>query len=297
MKKILYRHRGNELLSEEKVPSELAIRLLYSSFFTRPLLKLVVTRFLSSYYGRLMSSRKSCQKIARFIEDYAIDINESLKGLDEFTSFNDFFTRKLKQTARPINCSASNIVSPADGKILVYQNVNDSPYFCIKGDQYTFRSLLNDDTLAERYMNCSLAIIRLAPTDYHRFHFPLAGKVSATREVTGKYYSVSPIALRSIPSIFTLNKRTICEIMCTDTGSYLYLEIGATMVGSIVQTYTADSLINKGDEKGYFEFGGSTVIVAFPQGSVRFDSDLLENTLAGYETKVQMGERIAEIEL
>ena len=134
-------------------------------------------------------------------------------------------------------------------------------------------------------------IIRLAPVDYHRFHFPVSGNVSPNKKIEGDYYSVNPFALRKKAEIFWLNKREYTILSNPLFGDVIMAEVGATMVGSIVQTFKGSS-VNKGEEKGYFKFGGSTVVLLFEKSKIHIDEDLLINTAKGYETTVKMGERI-----
>ena len=137
-----------------------------------------------------------------------------------------------------------------------------------------------------------MAIARLCPSDYHRFHFPCDGIPAKPRLINGLLYSVNPIALKKNVSILSENKRMITEIETDHFGTVLYIEIGATSVGSIRQTYTPDLKVKKGDEKGYFEFGGSCIALLFEKGRVTFDADLTANTQKGIETKANFGETL-----
>jgi phosphatidylserine decarboxylase len=208
----------------------------------------------------------------------------------EFNSFNDFFTRKLKNTARPVDTNSTVAVSPADGKILAYANISNSD-FIIKGYRFDLFSFLNNARLAQKYRDGTLVIIRLAPFDYHRFHFPISGRVSPVTRIDGDYYSVSPLALRKMTEIFCLNKREFTILSNPMFGDVVMTEVGATLAGSIIQTYTGN-LAKKGEEKGYFKFGGSTVVLLFEKNKIRIDEDILSNTLKGYETGIREGERI-----
>ena len=249
---------------------------------------LVKRKFVSAVYGEMMDSHRSAKKIEPFIKDYHIDMNEAVK--QEFETFNDFFIRKLKKSARPIDTGVFVVVSPADGKCLAYADIENSD-FIIKGHRFNVISFLEDTILARKYDDGSMIVIRLAPYDYHRFHFPVSGKVSPMVKIKGDYYSVNPIALRKMADIFWLNKREYVTISSPDFGDVVMAEVGATMVGSIVQTYKGDT-VEKGQEKGYFKFGGSTVVLFFENDRIIIDNDLLENTRKDLETAVKMGERI-----
>ena len=288
-----FKKRNSDELYKEKTIGYSQIKFIYSSFVSKPILMfLSANSFISVVYGMFMKSKLSQRLIKQFIIDNDIYISECSKDVSEFKSLNDFFIRELKQDARYIDNNDSSIISPADGKILIYENINHDVLFNIKGNKYDIVKLLNDNNIANMYENCSIVIVRLAPNDYHRFHFSTNGIASNTRLIKGAYYSVSPIALKFRPSVFWENKRTITEIKNDVIGNYLYLEIGATLVGSIKQTYKPNSRVYKGAEKGYFEFGGSTVVLLFQEGKVKFDADIVNNSREGYETKIKMGQRI-----
>jgi len=286
---IQYYDRGSGVLKTEKVAAEKWLVWLYNNPVGQATLwTLVKRKLVSSIYGKMMNSTLSIKKIQPFVKEFDIDLSSAKK--QKFNSFNDFFTRKLKKNARPIDTNSTIIVSPADGKILAYEDISNSD-FIIKGYQFDILSFLNNDGLAKKYIDGSLVIIRLAPFDYHRFHFPISGKVSSTARIDGDYYSVNPLALRKIIKIFCLNKREYTIISNPLFGNVVMAEVGATMVGSIVQTYTGN-FVKKGEEKGYFKFGGSSVVLLFEKDKIRIDNDLLINTLNGYETAIKEGERI-----
>jgi phosphatidylserine decarboxylase len=264
--------------------------LYYNPVGEASLWALVKRKLVSSIYGNMMDRSSSAKKIHPFIEDYDIDM--SLAQEQEFNNFNDFFTRKLKDNARPINTSTNIVVSPADGKILAYTDISNSD-FIIKGFRFNVSSFLDNPDLAQKYHDGALLIIRLAPIDYHRFHFPISGNLSSNKKIEGDYYSVNPYALRKKAEIFCLNKREYTILSNPLFGDVIMAEIGATMVGSIIHTFKGSS-VNKGEEKGYFKFGGSTVVLLFEKNKIHIDEDLLINTAKGYETTLKMGERIGE---
>lgn len=288
---IKYIERESGQLKTEKVPGEKWLAwLYYNPIGEATLWALAKRKLVSSVYGYMMDRPSSAKKIAPFIEDFDIDM--SIAQQQEFNSFNDFFTRKLKDDARPVDTSSNIVISPADGKALAYADISNSD-FIIKGYRFDVFSFLDNPELAQKYDDGALLIIRLAPPDYHRFHFPVSGYVSANKKIDGFYYSVNPIALRKKAEIFCLNKREYTVISNPLFGDVIMAEVGATMVGSIKQTYEG-SFADKGEEKGYFEFGGSTIVLLFEKGKIDIDDDLLINTAKGYETTVKMGERIGE---
>ena len=247
-------------------------------------------KLVSSIYGKMMDRTSSAKKIHPFIEEFDIDM--SVTQEQKFQNFNDFFTWKLKDTARLVDTSYNTVVSPADGKILAYADINNSD-FIIKGYRFDVSSFLDNPDLAQKFHDGALLIIRLAPVDYHRFHFPVSGNLSPNKKVEGDYYSVNPFALRKKANIFCFNKREYTILSNPLFGDVIMAEVGATMVGSIVQTFKG-SYVKKGEEKGYFKFGGSTVVLLFEKSKIHIDEDLLNNTAKGYETTVKMGERIGE---
>ena len=248
-------------------------------------------KFVSGVVGKYMSGKGSRKRIAPFIEDYKIDMNDyQISDSSQFSSFNDFFYRKIDPAKRPLG---SGVVSPADGKTLGFQHLSDVPKFFVKGHEFDVQRFIGDAETAKKYEDGAMVIIRLAPTDYHRYHFPADGNATESKLIKGHYYSVSPIALQKSLEIFCENKRAICELSTETYGDIAIIEVGATMVGSIFQTYDAKQPIQKGDEKGYFAFGGSTVVVLFQKDKVQLSEDLIKNTTDGLETQVSMGETIA----
>lgn len=287
---IKYINRETGLTQTEKVPGESWLIWLYQNpIGEATLYTLVKRKFLSEIYGNMMDSPRSKSKIEPFIHDYEIDMNISQQN--DFETFNDFFIRKLKPEARPINNDSSIVVSPADGKVLAYQNIKNQD-FIVKGFRFNTNEFLQNDQLVRLLEDGSLLIFRLCPTDYHRYHFPLDGEVLAETEIDGDYYSVSPIALREKIELLTMNKRSYCTIKTDTYGTVVMAEVAATMVGSMVNTYEG-TLVQKGEERGYFKFGGSTVILFFEKNQIEIDPDLIQNTMQGLETTIKMGEQIA----
>jgi phosphatidylserine decarboxylase len=292
-KKIEYIDRKSGKTLIEKVPGEGFLKFLYyNPFGELPLEKVVKRKYLTSFYGKRMDTPESCQKIAEFVVENNINMDESEKTIKEFTSFNDFFIRKLKKGAREVARGEDIFVSPADGKILVFENLTGMEKFFVKGDEFNLQEFLKDEKLSQKYEGGTLAIIRLAPVDYHRFHFPTDGEISESKEIEGYYYSVSPYAIRKNFRIFLENKREYSILHTPKFGDVLMAEIGATMVGGIVQSYKPNTAVKKGEEKGYFFFGGSTCILLFEKGKIEIDKDIIENSKNGLETKVYMGEKI-----
>ncbi len=277
----------------ETPPGEGFLKLLYNNPFGKiALLPIAKRKFLSSWYGKLMSKPNSINKIKGFVKELNINMAEAEKSIEDFTSFNDFFYRKLKKSARPIE---SDFISPGDGKMLAFENISDVHNFFIKGREFTLEEFLGDKTLAKEYKNSSLIILRLAPNDYHRYHFPYEGTPSKMTKIKGDYFSVSPYALASnFTKVFCENKREYCILKTKEKGNIVVAPVGATMVGSIIDTYKPNTQIQKGEEMGYFAFGGSTIVLLVDKNKLKIDNDIINNTKNHIETFVKMGEKIGK---
>lgn len=275
----------------ENPPAEGVLKFLYDNPFGRTaILPIAKRKLITELYGRRMNSPASVKKIQEFVDQLDIDMSESEKDISEFTSFNDFFYRKLKPGARPIE---DGFVSPGDGKLIAFERVSDVKEFFVKGSGFTLEKFLQDKALAEKFENASMLILRLAPNDYHRFHFPYSGTPSEVTQIKGSYFSVSPYALAgNFTRVFCENKREFLTLRTPDKGDMLIAPVGATMVGSIIETYIPDQPVAKGDEMGYFAFGGSSIVVLADQDKLEIDPDILENTRSKMETFVRMGEMV-----
>lgn len=296
MKPIHYIDRTSKQTCEEKIYGENHLRLLYGdSFISRTVgkkLAYALARLpaFSAFYGRLQNSPASAKKIFPFIKTFDVDISEFAKQPSEFSSFNDFFTRRLKPEARPIAPGKEIAIIPADGRYYFYQNIKHADGFVVKGKKFSLADLLQNKQLAAEYEEGSMAIARLCPTDYHRYHFPCDCKAGETILINGLLHSVNPAAIKKNVGIFAENKRTLCTLESPEFRKVLFLEIGAICVGTIHQTYQPGLIYKKGDEKGYFSFGGSSLILLFQPNSIQFDKDLLDATAKHTEIKCLMGQ-------
>lgn len=293
--KIRYLDRETNTIREEKVAGEKYIKWLYESPVGQGILETFIKRKLFSFlFGKFQDTKFSSSKIAGFVRDYEIDMADYKLSLDEFNSFNEFFYRELKEGARAIAVEKNCLISPADGRLLAFDNIDIKKLVQVKGNTYSLQELIGNKKIAERYQGGACFIIRLCPTDYHRFHFPAAGVPEEVQKIPGHYYSVNPLALHKKARIYCQNKREFTLFHSDNFGDMLLIEVGATCVGSIVQTFVPRQKVEKGAEKGYFKFGGSTVILFVQRGKVNIDGDLIKNTEEGLETKVKMGMSIAK---
>lgn len=268
---------------------------LISRTLGRFILHLFVKKSLfSKLYGLIQKLPYSRKNIAPFIEKFQVDASEFISPPSCYKSFNDFFIRKLKPESRPIFSGERHAIIPADGRYLFYSDVQDCPFFSMKGKTFSLLSLLKDKNIAEKYSRASMVIARLCPYDYHRFHFPVNCLAKKCTLINGYLYAVNPIALRHNKSIFSENKRMLTELASPEFGSVLWIEIGATNVASIQQTYTPETFYKKGDEKGFFSFGGSSLIILFPKQRIVFDQDLMELSKQKKEIRCLMGQSMGQ---
>lgn len=297
---VRYIVRSTRAVETEKVLGEGWMRWLYETAPGRLALNVAVKRaLLSTYFGWRMNWRYSAQRVLPFIIEHNLDVDEFAKSPYHFKTFNEFFYRALKPGARPIAPGDDVAVLPADGRHLVFQDLDAAAGFYVKGEKFRLSSLFAEDKVPEsqreltlRYRGGTMLISRLAPVDYHRFHFPVPGVATDARLIDGVLYSVSPIALRRNIRYLVSNKRMLTTVESPRFGRVMMVEIGATMVGSIRQNYAPNRPIAKGEEKGYFKFGGSCVITLFEPGRIRVDDDLLRASSEQMETYAKMGERL-----
>lgn len=282
--------RSGEIVQESVLGCG-ALRFAYETFLGKCLKGFLFnTSGLSRLMGRYYDSALSKKNIKLLAETPGCAPEEAEFPPEHYSSFNDFFTRKLKKEARPFDPAANVLSSPSDGRIMIFNDLKGSDAVPVKGAKRT----LNDLCLEELGNgNFSVAVIRLAPVDYHRFHFPCdCGQKELPRKVKGKYHSVNPIALAVEPDVYTENTRQITTLVSEVFGTFRYLEVGAFGVGSIVQLSGVGSH-RKQDEKGCFKFGGSTLVLIFENERIKWDNDLLKNSSAGFETLIRAGETLA----
>ena len=296
----------------ESVMGDRALRFAYETLAGRTLWPVLFgSKLISAYMGRRYDSRSSRKAIAKLVAIPGCRADEAEKPVTAYESFNEFFTRHLKPGARPIG---EGFVSPADGRLRLYLNADADQPFPLKGATKSLREVFapgadTSQSVFDFDKTFDIAVIRLAPVDYHRFHFPCDSIVQGTvKVIPGKYHSVNPIALLRYPDVYADNERQILE--CDSKyGHYWQVDVGAFGVGTIVQTFNDEldeefgdhvpdedeagrRMVKKGDERGYFKFGGSTVILVMKAGAVKWDEDLVRNSAAGLETRVLCNERI-----
>ncbi len=290
---IRYFDRYARTVKTEQVFGEKWLRYAYENPSGRFFVWLLARRAIfSQWYGRKMNKRSSALRVLPFIAKYGLDVDEFAKSPFDYKTFNEFFYRALKPEARPIAPGENVAVFPADGRHLVFPDLQAAAGFYVKGSTFSFAELLGDAAAAERFAGGGLVISRLCPVDYHRFHFPVGGTVGEPRLINGWLYSVSPIALRRRLHYLIENKREVTFVESPQFGTVGVIEVGATNVGSIQQSFVPGRTMAKGEEKGLFAFGGSCVITIFQRGRIIFDADVVAQSANHVETYARMGDRL-----
>lgn len=284
-----YRDRqGNEY--EKTTGQDKFLADVYSSVWGRALMKFLGNPVFSKASRVLLNSGISVKAVDAFAKKNKIDLSEYEDR--EFKSFNDFFTRKIKPHKRFFTKDENLLCSPCDGKVSAY-DITNSSMFVVKNSVYSVQSLLRDSKLADRYNGGVALIIRLSVDDYHRYSYPCSGVKSHNRKIKGVLHTVNPVVSKYLP-VYLENSREYCLIRSPKFGDIIQMEVGALMVGKITNDVISKCTVSKGEEKGFFEFGGSTVILLVEKDKVRVCNDFLENTREGFETVVKQGDVLGE---
>ncbi|SPQ21484.1 5ca93f65-ccab-4271-9d54-0b9d5afaf9a6 [Thermothielavioides terrestris] len=245
--------------------------------------------------GKKEGQPESKKRIKQFIATYHINMDDfEPSDPDKYTNFEDFFTRRHKPGTRPTHAAedASSAVVVADSRVVAYKSVAETTKLWIKGRDFSITNLVMDTDLGLRFREAAVASFRLSPQDYHRYHAPVAGRIRMFRSVPGDYYQVDAVALQSKVDILTRNRRQYVVIESEAFGDVLFVAIGATDVGSVEiheRFREPAAQVSKGDELGIFQFGGSSIIVAFEKGRIEFDQDLVELSKQKIQVAVEVG--------
>lgn len=267
----------------------LGLSFLYNTYLGRIILKpLVKNNKISSIMGRFMDSKLSKFLIKRFVLNNKINLNDYENK--NYDSFNDFFIRKIKEGKRKLNNDQNVFAAVCDSKLTVYK-IDDKLTFKVKNSTYNLSSIINDDKLAKEYNNGYVFVFRLSPCDYHRYYYNANGKLLKKYKIHGFFNSVNPVSYNNF-KVFKENERECSILKTKEFDKVIYIEVGALLVGKIVNNDLLS--FKKWDEKGYFMYGGSTVIVVVKENILKIDKDILNNSLNGFETYVKLGEKIAK---
>mgnify|MGYP000123733704 FL=1 len=288
------RHTGqNEI---EKVYGDAAVRWLYESTSGSFASTALVKAPISVLYGFMQDLPFSKFKIDEFVKNYNINLEdyvpeEGRTWNSPYSTFNQFFIRKFKDGKRPFESDSNKLAAFSEARYFGYESITDEQSIPVKGKFLNSKELLANSKWTETFKDGPLLLARLCPVDYHRFHYPDDGKVLDYYKVNGAYHSVNPIALKAKNDIFSTNIREVTILETENFGKLAYVEVGAIMVGKIVQSGDLKNF-KRGDEKGYFLFGGSTVIVIGEKGKWKPSSDIIENTKEKRETYLHLGSEV-----
>ena len=294
-----YFHRYQRRIATEAVYGEKAVRFLYQTAIGRLMAPLLAQKFFSSLYGRLQDRPSSKKKIVPFVRKFGIDLSEYLptKGrseADPYGSFNEFFIRRFKEKAREF-ITGPHPSAFAEGRYMGYEALSDSIHLPVKGAFLRPIDLLGRKKWAFLFEGGPVLMARLCPVDYHRFHFLDDGRFLDSYRMAGRLHSVNPQALDRYGHVFFTNERAVSILETIHLGKVAMVEVGAICVGRIILT-KEEGPFRRGEEKGYFLFGGSSVIVMGQKGRWTPSADILENTKDGLETFVRLGDQVGEIQ-
>ena len=263
------------------------LKALYGSVPGRAVLKLLVSPVVSKAAGAFLSSRLSVPLIKPFVRKNGIDLAQFAPG--PYPNYNEFFSRKIRPELRPVDAEPTHLVSPCDSKLTVLPITPESR-FTLKDTPYTVASLLKSEELARKYAGGTAMVFRLTVDDYHRYCYMADGQKEDNVKIPGVLHTVNPIANDVYP-IYKENAREYSLLHTEHFGDVLMMEVGALLVGKIVNHH-GKTQVQRGQEKGYFQFGGSTVVLLLEKDRAVIDGDILENSQQGIETVVRMGEKI-----
>lgn len=275
-------------LNKQDLVTPSSVKFLYNTKLGNFFLFILTKRWVSKLVGKYLDSKLSCHKIKKYVKKNDIDLNLYVEK--KYNSFNDFFTREIKPENRPFTMDQKSFPSPCDGKLTVY-SINETNTFNIKGFDYTLETLLNNEELAAKYKNGLCVVLRLSVEDYHRYFYI----DDCTKEkgifIKGKLHTVQPHALGK-RKVFSENCREYTVMHTKNFGTVTQIEVGAMMVGKIVNKHNDEGIHSRGEEKGMFEFGGSTIVLLLEKDKVILDEEFFVNTKDDNETYVLCGEKI-----
>ncbi|MBT4791874.1 MAG: phosphatidylserine decarboxylase [Halobacteriovoraceae bacterium] len=299
--KINLYNRYTQKNETESVYGHKAIEFAYNSFMGKLIAPVIASKILSKLYGSLQDHSSSRKKIPAFIKDFSINISDYDKGSlidqkkeESYKNFNEFFIRKFKAGKRVFTPDLNKMGACAEARYFGHAQITDELTIPVKGSMLKAKDLLTSIEHNKSFDGGPLLIARLCPVDYHRYHYPDNGKTVNSYQVNGELHSVNPLALKFRNDIFIKNERRVSILETENFGRLCYIEVGATCVGRIVQSFDETKKFQKGDEKGYFLFGGSTVIICGEKGRWKPSSDILKNTELGIETYIHLGDEVAE---
>lgn len=281
---LIYNRETKECF-EQKEAGNIGLKFLYNTILGRLILKLLVNPCISKISGKYNDSKYSKRKIKKFVKKNNINMDEFIE--EDYQNFNDFFTRTIKEEKRPMTKNPKRFISPADSKVLAY-DITDDLMLTIKGSTYKLNELVNNEEDLSEFKNGKCLVFRLSVDDYHHYCYPDSGKLIKYNAIDGKLHTV-----RSISSKYKIYKVNQREYSILDTENFdkiVYIEVGAMMVGKIVNN--VQETFTKGEEKGYFKLGGSTIVILLKENEIILDKDIINNSKKDIETQVKYHETI-----
>lgn len=297
---IKFFNRGSGQMEVEKVYGDAFIKFLYCSVAGQKLGGLVTNKYFSKAYGAIQDLPISHRKVRPFIEQFNIPIADyepgsrtALDPRDSYSNFNEFFVRKFKLGKRSFVHKPERMPAFAEARYVGFEAIDEKKQYPVKGNFLLAKDLIGNEQVSKIFEGGPLLIARLCPVDYHRYHYPDNGKVLDHFRVPGIFDSVNPFALKYKNQIFIKNERYVSILQTENFGRLAFIEVGAICVGKIVQSHPWKKPFLRGEEKGYFLFGGSTVIVVGEKGAWKPSKDIIKNTSDGVETYLQLGQEVA----
>jgi len=297
---IQYFNRVTGQPETEKVYGDWFINFLYCSAAGQKLGGIFTNKYFSQFYGSFQDMPASHRKVRPFIDKFKINIDDYEAGSrpasdvrDSYKTFNEFFIRKFKLGKRPFVSEPHRMPALAEARYVGFDAIDEKKLYPVKGQFLLAKDLIGNDKVAKIFEGGPLMIARLCPVDYHRYHYPDNGKILDHFRVPGAYDSVNPLALKFKNQIFIKNERHVSILQTENFGRLAYIEVGAICVGKIIQSHPWKKPFVRGEEKGYFLFGGSTVILLGEKGAWKPSSDIVSNTARGIETYLHLGQEIA----
>lgn len=283
----------------EKVYGNFMVQLLYNSSPGKILTPFFANKYISKAYGVMQNNMLTQLKVPNFVKNFGIDLNDyepgSVEGKNQtlsYRNFNEFFIRKFRPGIRKFTDEPGKLPACAEARYFGYDAVSDETRVPVKGKYLNPAKILDNEELAKDFVGGPLLIARLCPVDYHRYHYIDNGKTLHNYQIKGELHSVNPAALKFKSDIFLANERRVSILETENFGKLAYVEVGAVCVGKIVQSHDESIPFKKGEEKGYFLFGGSTVILMGEKGKWKPSEDILSNTSKGLETYIHLGDEI-----
>lgn len=277
--------RKRNIFYEEKEYGKKKLDFLYNTFLGRILLKLIFSRvWFSKLQAIYQNSKISKRKILPFILKYNVDM--SVYENQSYNSFSDFFKRKRIIKNKTFE---NELIAIADSKLQVF-SIQDNLELKIKQSIYSLNELIQDEQIVKKYKDGTCLIYRLSMDDYHRFMFLDDGNIINSKKIKGVLHTIRPISKRY--NVFCQNSRQVTFLNTKNFGGVIQIEVGAMLVGKIVNYKKIN--FKRLEEKGYFDFGGSTIVQLFEKEKIKIDGDILAKSKENIETKVEIGMKIGE---